>query len=136
MDAAPRPHVLIVDDNATNRRVLELFLDNLGATWHSVENGALAVEAAALQSFDAILMDIQMPVMDGLTATREIRRQERTFQRPGTPIVVVSANCQPEDVAAALAAGAQQHIAKPITMSGLYSALSAACDAEQQLQVA
>lgn len=128
----PRLHVLIVDDNAINRMVLELFVENLGATSHSVENGAQAVEAAALLVYDAILMDICMPVMDGLTATRIIRLNEQMCNQPPTPIIVVSANGEPEDIAAALAAGAQQHVAKPITMNVIYRALSVACDAEQQ----
>jgi len=131
-DDARAPHILIVDDNATNRQILECFLGHLGATFLSVENGAEAVAANAAEPFDAILMDIQMPVMDGLTATREIRRQERAAPRAAIPIVVVSANCAPEDVRAALEAGAQQHVAKPITMNGLYAALSTACDAEQR----
>ena len=136
VDDALRLHVLIVDDNPTNRQILEIFLEHLGARWLSVENGAQAVAAAALQPFDAILMDIQMPVMDGLTATREIRRHEREVERSGTPVVVVSANCAPEDVAAAHDAGAQLHVAKPITMQALFAALSTACDPEQQQYLA
>jgi CheY-like chemotaxis protein len=135
-DDAPRLHVLIVDDNATNRQILEIFLEHLGARWLSVENGAQAVAAAALHPFDAILMDIQMPVMDGLTATREIRRHERAIRRPETPVVVVSANCEPEDIVAARKAGAQLHVAKPISMQALFAALSAACDPEQQQHLA
>jgi CheY-like chemotaxis protein len=131
-EAGPHLHVLIVDDISFNRQILELFLDHLGATSMSVENGAQAVEAAELHAFDAILMDIQMPVMDGLSAIREIRRRERAVQRPGAPIVVVSANCAPEDVAAARVAGAQAHVAKPISMGRLFAALAAACDPEQQ----
>jgi CheY-like chemotaxis protein len=131
-----RLHVLIVDDIPFNRQILEVFLEHLGARSMSVENGAQAVEAAALQAFDAILMDIQMPVMDGLAAIREIRRHERAVHRPGAPIVVVSANCAPEDVAAAHAAGAQVHVAKPISMATLFAALSTACDPEQHHQAA
>jgi CheY-like chemotaxis protein len=129
---APSLNILVVDDNPINRQILELFLDHLGAKCISVENGLEAVEAAALQPFDAILMDIRMPEMDGLTATREIRRRERAARAQTTPIIVVSANCEPEDIAAAHAAGAQMHVAKPITMATLFTALSVACDPEQR----
>ncbi len=72
--------MLIVDDNATNRKVLELILDQIGVSWVSVEDGQQAVEAARARAFTTILMDMQMPVMDGLTATREIRRMEHDSQ--------------------------------------------------------
>lgn len=133
---AAQPHFLIVDDNPVNRQILEFFLQHLGATWLSVEDGAQAVAAAKQRRFDAILMDIQMPVMDGLTATQEIRRWERSDRRPQTPIIVVSANSEPEDVGASRAAGAQQHVAKPVTMAVLFAALSTACDSEQGLAAA
>ena len=130
--AAAEPHadqpptrVLVVDDNATNRKVLEIILDQFGLEWVSVEDGQQAVDAAARQAFAAILMDIQMPVMDGLTATREIRRQERTDGHAAVPIVIVSANGQPEHVQAGRAAGAQLHLTKPVNAADLVGALNA-----------
>jgi len=128
----PPLHLLVVDDHAINRHILEIFLEHMGATWHSVENGAEAVEAVAVQPFDAILMDIRMPIMDGIAATRHIRERERRLRLSTTPIIVISANCQSEDVAASLAAGAQQHLGKPISMSSFYAALATACHAEQR----
>ena len=116
--------ILIVDDNPTNRKLLELILDQLEIEWVSVADGLQAVEAVAAQAFAAILMDIQMPVMDGLTATREIRRLEREGGRAAAPVIIVSANCQPEHVDAGLAAGAQRHLSKPVNVQGLIDALN------------
>ena len=115
--------VMIVDDNATNRKVLEVVLDQVGVAWVSVENGQQAVEAAQEHAFAAILMDIQMPVMDGLTATREIRRLEREAGRTPAPVIIVSANCQPQQIAAGVVAGAQRHLAKPVNVGALLEAL-------------
>jgi len=115
--------VLIVDDNPTNRKVLELILDECGVGWVSVGDGQQAVDAVRQHPFTAILMDIQMPVMDGLTATREIRRIEREANRPAAPVIIVSASCEPEHVQAGRAAGAQRHLGKPVTAQALIEAL-------------
>jgi CheY-like chemotaxis protein len=123
-DDAPL-RILVVDDHPTNRKVLELILDQLGVEWVSVENGQQAVDAAGVQAFAAILMDIQMPVMDGLTATREIRRQERAAGRAAVPVIVVSANGQPEHVQASRAAGGQLHLTKPVHAEALIDAINA-----------
>ena len=74
-------------------------------------------------AFDIIFMDIQMPVMDGLTAVRTIREAERQSGRARTPILMVSANALPEHVDASLAAGADGHVAKPVTAERLFSAI-------------
>jgi CheY-like chemotaxis protein len=121
-DRAPR--VLVVDDNAINRQVLELILDSAGVEHAAAENGVEAVEAATSEPFDAILMDIQMPVMDGLEATRRIRAWEAEAGQPARPIYIVSANCLPEHVAAGQAAGANGHIAKPVSAARVLSALA------------
>jgi CheY-like chemotaxis protein len=118
------PWVLIVDDNPTNRKVLELILEQVGVSWTSVEDGRQAVEAARAQTFTAILMDIQMPVMDGLTATREIRRIESETSRPAVPVIIVSASSEPEHVQAGREAGAQRHLGKPVSAQGLIEALN------------
>ena len=129
-DAGPeagtdRPLVaLIVDDNATNRQVLEMILEQVGIGFASAQNGLEAVEACEARRFDVILMDIQMPVMDGLAATREIRRREAAARRPHAPVIVVSANCLPEQVAASRQAGAERHLAKPINAAVLLQALA------------
>ena len=118
------PRVLVVDDNAVNRQVLELILESAGVEHAAAENGAKAVEAATSDAFDAILMDIQMPVMDGLEATRRIRAWEAEAGHPARPIYIVSANCLPEHVAAGQAAGANGHIAKPVSAAKVLGALA------------
>ncbi len=111
--------VLVVDDHPTNRRVVEMILDQVGAERVSVENGQEALEAYLHDRFDIVLMDIQMPVMDGLTATRTIRLHERECARPATPVIILSANAMPEHIEAGKAAGADRHLAKPISASDL-----------------
>ena len=118
------PRVLVADDNAVNRRVLELILESAGVEHAAAGNGLEAVRAVEAGQFDAILMDIQMPVMDGLEATRRIRRREADEGRPAAPIYIVSANCMPEHVAAGEAAGADGHIAKPVSAAKVLTALA------------
>jgi len=115
--------VLIVDDNAVNRQVMELILDTVGVGHASAEDGKAGVEAMQAGAFDAVLMDIQMPVMDGLEATRRIRAWERAEGRRRAPILIVSANCLKEHVEAGRAAGADAHLNKPIIASELIGAL-------------
>jgi CheY-like chemotaxis protein len=127
VSAAGRPlKVLVADDNATNRKVVELILDAVGAEVVGVENGADAVAAAAADGVDLILMDLQMPVMDGLTAIAAIRRAEAAAGRPRRPIVVLSANSAPADVEASHLAGADGHLGKPIRPDVLLAALAEA----------
>ncbi|HEX5262051.1 MAG TPA: ATP-binding protein, partial [Phenylobacterium sp.] len=118
-----RFNVLVVDDNPTNRQVLELILGSVGIPYASVENGLQAVDAMASGDFDAVLMDIQMPVMDGLEATRRIRQWERENDRGHAPIVIVSANGLAEHVEAGRAAGADAHLNKPVSAAALLTEL-------------
>ena len=124
--------ILIVDDNPTNRRILELILDQIGAAHVSVEDGQQAVHTCVSSPFDAILMDIQMPVMDGLSATREIRRREAEVGGRQTPIIIVSANCQADQILAGQQAGAQKHLSKPISAGALVEALTQVLDQQAQ----
>jgi PAS domain S-box-containing protein len=112
--------VLVADDHPTNRKVVELLLADY-AEVVCVENGREAVDAAFSSRFDVILMDMQMPVMDGLTAVREIRRREPEHAR--VPILMLTANALPEHVAASHQAGADGHLNKPITASALLEAI-------------
>ncbi len=111
--AEPGVRVLVADDNATNRKVAELILQAAGVEAVCVEDGVEALAAMAAQAFDMVLMDLQMPRMDGLTAIREIRRRETAAQAPRTPIVVLSANVMNEHRLASAAAGADGHLGKP-----------------------
>ena len=117
--AEQRVRVLVADDHPTNRKVVELILSQAPVDLVQAENGAEALEAARSQVFDVILMDMQMPVMDGLTAVREIRLHERAAGRECAPIVMLTANALPEHVAAAQAAGADRHLAKPFDAAEL-----------------
>jgi signal transduction histidine kinase/NO-binding membrane sensor protein with MHYT domain/ActR/RegA family two-component response regulator len=118
-------NVLIVDDNAVNRQVMELILDSVGLEHASAQDGREGVEAMQTGDFDAVLMDIQMPVMDGLEATRRIRDWEQSAGRPRAPILIVSANCLKEHVDAGRAAGADAHLNKPISATELVATLEA-----------
>jgi len=122
--------VLAADDNPTNRKVIELMLEAAGVQVVTVENGYEAVEAWRRGGFDAVLMDLRMPVTDGLSAIRAIRSEERAAGRPRTPTIVLSANTSPDDRAASAAAGADGHIAKPIRVDALFGALESALDAQ------
>ncbi|WP_427791379.1 ATP-binding protein [Brevundimonas diminuta] len=120
-DEAPgnRLRVLAADDHPTNRRVVELILDPGQFDLVSVENGAEAVEACRAERFDLVLMDMQMPVMDGLTAVQEIRLHEAAHGLVRTPLVMLTANALPEHLEKALAAGADRHMAKPFSVEAL-----------------
>lgn len=100
--------VLVADDHPVNRRVVEMILEPLGVDVVTVDNGAEAVEAVREEPFDVVLMDMQMPVMDGLEATRTI------VAGGGPPIIMVSANGLPQHIEAAVEAGAVAFVTKPI----------------------
>jgi PAS domain S-box-containing protein len=124
--AARAIKVLLAEDHPTNQRVVQLILGGQGAEVITAGDGAQAVAAFEADSFDVVLMDMQMPVMDGLTATRAIRAFEAsTPDRPRTPIVMLSANAMAEHRADSLAAGADSHLAKPITAASLLGGIQA-----------
>lgn len=119
----PIERVLVVDDNATNRRVAEMLLASAGVTVVCVDDGEQAVDAFLHDRYDAILMDMMMPVMDGIAATQAIRRIETIQGLDRTPIVMLTANNLPEHVAASLEAGADVHLAKPVNPTALFETL-------------
>jgi len=117
--------VLVADDHPTNRRVIELILAQTPTRIVIAENGAQALESFRADTFDLVLMDMQMPIMDGLTATQEIRLHEATMGLDRTPIVMLTANAMPEHVAAGRAAGADHHLAKPFNAAELLGIVAA-----------
>ena len=123
----PPLRVLAADDNPTNRKVVELMLGAAGAQVVSVENGQQAVDAWRAGAFDVVLMDLRMPVMDGLDAIRAIRKAEGGGL-PRAPIIVISANTSATDVEASAAAGADRHIGKPLRAEDLFEAISGVLD--------
>ena len=118
--------VLLAEDHPTNQRVVQLILASQGAQIVTVADGVLAVAAFETGRFDVVLMDMQMPNMDGLSATRAIRALEAARGGPPTPIVMLSANAMAEHQDEALAAGADLHVAKPITAASLLAGIQAA----------
>ena len=128
---AGRPmRVLLAEDHPTNQRVVQLILGGQGAEVITADDGAQAVAAFEAGTFDLVLMDMQMPVMDGLTATRAIRAFEAAMpHRPRTPIVMLSANAMAEHRAESRAAGADSHVAKPITAVSLIAGIQAVLEA-------
>jgi len=120
--------ILLADDHPANRKVIEIMLAGVEAELTCVENGQLAVEAFQAASFDLVLMDMQMPVMDGLAAVRAIRAHENEQGRRRTPVLMLTANALAEHVAAGRVAGADGHLTKPITLATLLAAVSSVMD--------
>jgi signal transduction histidine kinase/CheY-like chemotaxis protein len=118
--------ILAAEDNRTNQLVLRAMLQQAGIEPMIVDDGAQAVEAWRAQAWDAILMDIHMPVMDGLSALAEIRRSESDTGRGRTPIIALTANAMSHQVLDLLAAGMDDHVSKPIDVANLFEALDRA----------
>jgi signal transduction histidine kinase/NO-binding membrane sensor protein with MHYT domain/ActR/RegA family two-component response regulator len=116
--------VLLADDHPVNRKVVQMILAQIGIELVETENGAEAVEAFRQSDFDIVLMDMQMPVMDGLLATREIRQWEAVAGLKPTPIVMLTANALSEHIQAGAAAGADRHLAKPFDAAELIQLVS------------
>jgi signal transduction histidine kinase/CheY-like chemotaxis protein len=125
-EASGEIRVLAAEDNATNQLVLKALLGQAGIVPTVVENGREALEAWEAQEWDMILMDIQMPVMDGVSATRAIRERERADGRAHTPIIAVTANAMTHQVAEYEAAGMDHMVPKPIDVTSLFAAMEMA----------
>ncbi|WP_298832956.1 ATP-binding protein [uncultured Piscinibacter sp.] len=116
--------VLVVEDNPVNRVIAEEMLESLGLDCIEAQDGVEALDVLARRSVDLVLMDCQMPVMDGYTATQHIRARELKQRLPRTPIVALTANAYEEDAAHALEAGMDGHLAKPYTRDQLRDIIS------------
>ena len=125
----PSTRLLVVDDHPTNLKVVEIILAGAGMAVTTATNGEEALSRWAEAPFDLILMDMQMPVMDGVTAVRTLRAREEAEGRPRTPVIMLTANASPEHVRAGAAAGADGHLTKPISPSSLISSIDAALNA-------
>lgn len=113
-------HVLLVEDNELNQEVSIALLNHAGLIVDLAEDGSVAVKMVRQSDYDAVLMDMQMPVMDGLTATREIRKDPR-FQK--LPIIAMTANAMSSDRELCIEAGMNDYVAKPIDPEALIAAL-------------
>ncbi len=115
--------VLVVEDNLINQKITKSFLQRLNHTVTIAKNGKEAVDIFEREYFDCILMDIQMPIMDGIQATKTIREKEKT-KKTNIPIIAVSANLMVEEETKILKAGMNDFIPKPLNEAQLRNVLS------------
>lgn len=136
-EADPEPvppsscRILLVEDLEDNRDVIALFLKATPYHLEMAENGAVALTKFKSGSYDLVLMDMQMPVMDGLEATTAIRQWEREQHRTPTPIVALTANAFKEEADRSLAAGCTAHVTKPIRKKSLLGVIAQCADRPQ-----
>ncbi len=124
--AAPEPRILAADDSPDNRFLLRAFLKRFACALEEAENGQAACDKFSAANYDVVLMDLQMPVMDGYAAMRAMRAEETRRGRSRTPIIALSAAALSEDAARARAAGCDLHVTKPISRFALIEALETA----------
>jgi signal transduction histidine kinase/CheY-like chemotaxis protein len=124
LDRPFKGRVLLAEDNPVNQQVARGMLMRLGIEPDLVQNGAEAIERLASGRFDAVLMDMQMPVLDGLGATRHWRERERREGRPHTPIIAMTANAMAGDREVCLEAGMDDYLAKPVKLAALRETLA------------
>ncbi|OYU75362.1 MAG: hypothetical protein CFE32_14580 [Alphaproteobacteria bacterium PA3] len=127
--------ILLAEDHLVNQRVIAMILEPHGIALTIAQNGQEAVELWQNAHFDLVLMDMQMPIMDGLSATKRIREIERSDGLRRTPIAMVSANAMKEHITQSFWAGCDFHIAKPVTPETLLKGIDAtieACEANEQ----
>ena len=123
--AEGRPlHILLVDDSEDNRLLIASYLKKSSHTIDVAENGAIALQKFTAGTYDLVLMDMQMPVKDGYTATREIRQWEKQNSVAETPVVALTAYALKEDTQKSLDAGCNAHLTKPIKKAKLLDALA------------
>ena len=123
MAAAQPLRILLAEDSPDNRLLIAAYFKRLPYQIETAENGKVAVEKFCCGRYDLVLMDIQMPVMDGYTAVRTIRAWETEHRRPATPILALTASTLDDDIRRAFAAGCNAHIAKPVRKATLLTAI-------------
>ena len=128
--------VLLAEDHPTNQRVVRLILEACGAHIDIVETGKAALDRLAEQTYDVVLMDMQMPEMDGLTATRLLRERERATGARRIPVIMLTANALDEHVRASLDAGADAHLSKPVRADALMAAVADAIAGGEEAEAA
>jgi len=116
-------HILLAEDSRDNRILIRAYLKNSRARIDEAENGLIAVAKAQAEKYDLVLMDIQMPEMDGLEAMRRIRQRERQDSAERVPIIALTASALESDVRRSLDAGADLHVSKPIKKATLLAAI-------------
>lgn len=121
---AERLRALVVDDVATNRLVMQTLLEPLEVDVTCAASGQEALDVLKREHFDLVLMDVQMPGMDGVETTQQLRLREQRAGRSKTPVVAVTANVLPEQVAAYKSAGLEEHLAKPVKREELVELLT------------
>lgn len=117
-------HLLLVEDNGVNLKILERMVHMLGCSATVARNGEEALAQLGTQRFDMVLMDLQMPVMDGLEAMRQLRTREQVQQLPHTPAIAVTAHAFDEERVRALNAGFEDFVSKPIDIAALEAAIA------------
>jgi CheY-like chemotaxis protein len=115
--------VLLADDSPDNRFLIRAYLKDPIYQLDEAKNGGVAVEMVKTQRYDVVLMDIQMPVMDGLTAPPLIREWEHAMTKRHMPIVALTASALEEDVRRTLEAGADRHVSKPVRKATLVATI-------------
>jgi len=123
-DLLPAAHILLVDDNEDNRNLLCLYLQNTPFTYETAENGQEAVQKFKDSSFDFVFMDIEMPVMDGYKATRQLRRWEHEQNIQETPVVALTAHAFVRFRKKCMAAGCSDYLTKPVRRDTLINTIS------------
>jgi CheY-like chemotaxis protein len=119
----PPLKILLVEDTRDNVILLQAYFKKTACEIDIAENGAVAVEKFKQTGYDVVLMDVQMPVMDGYTATRKIREWEGEHHRKPTPVLALTAHALKEDEQKSLDAGCNAHITKPIKKAALFEAI-------------
>jgi signal transduction histidine kinase/CheY-like chemotaxis protein len=128
----PGLRVLLADDNAVNQKVATHLLRRIGAQVHCVANGLEALQALRDTDFDVVLMDCQMPEMDGFEATRQLRKSANGYRNSRVPVIALTANALSTDRELCLAAGMSDYLSKPIDRQRLEDALNRAMDGSER----